>query len=1133
MRLRSRSALTLASLAGLAASAHAAVFTFTPTCAPFNWNSQCAGAACGGGQFTQTNNFGQTSCGGTPLLPGGGDDVIFAGDGTINVGVNVRTLTVGAAHSVAARSNITTSNGVTNNGLVSTSGASNISFTGPFTNAAGATWIEGSNSRFLNAVTFNNNGTLELRDINLINNTAPNLYTNNATILKTTAGTATFFVPVTNNSLIDVQAGTLSLTSTTYTGSPTSNITVAASGAAFTLSNCNITGRLNASGPGDITSSSGLTANNAVTLNVASNLRLLGGLTAGAGTSFTNTGRLNTSGASNLTYTGTLTNALGGTWIESSNGRFFNTVTFTNAGLLELQSISFVNNISPNIINNTGTIRKTVAATSADINVPINNSGTIDVQAGTFNLNSTTYTGVGSGSLTVASGAAANLNSMTLAGTLNFTGAGTLTSNSGLTVTGASTLNTTSPFRIFGNVTVSAGNSLTNQGTVSTSGAGNLTYTGTLTNGASGTWIEQSNGRLLNNATLLNDGLLELRDISFVNNIGANAITNNNIIRKTGPDTATFSNVPFNNNGQLQVQAGTVQLSSLLYTAVPAANISVASGATLNIANSTLAGTVNCSGTGTARTTGTLTVAGNVTTSTTTPLQVLSNVTVTAGNSLTNEGNVSTGGAGSLTYSGPIVNGVNGTWFEGSNTRFFNTHTFTNNGQWEWQSINFANNTGTNLHTNNATLRISGPGTASTNVPFVNNAIINAVSGTLAFTSTTFTGNGASVMNVTSPAAVSLTNMTIAGTLRATGNGNISTTSALTASGTATVNTAQPFRLLGALTATGAGNSFINTGNLSTSGASSLVYSGVISNGINGTWIEQSNTRFFNSVTFTNQGTLELRDINLSVNTGSNLISNSGTLIKSEVSTATCNIPLGNTGLIDVREGTFSLSGAFSQIEPAARTLIRTGATLTGGARSFANGRLEGRGTHTGNVTLNAATISPGDPVASSGTFNITGTLTMQSGSAIEIDVPAPVNPTSDRVIVSSQAAVAGTVVVNVPSGYNPPLGEVYEIIRSNTSQRTGTFTSLVINADPGIAFALSYNASSVLLTVTATNCDDIDFNNNDVYPEDQDVVDFFNVLAGSVCPTCNDVDFNNNNVFPEDQDIIDFFTVLAGGNCP
>jgi hypothetical protein len=68
--------------------------------------------------------------------------------------------------------------------------------------------------------------------------------------------------------------------------------------------------------------------------------------------------------------------------------------------------------------------------------------------------------------------------------------------------------------------------------------------------------------------------------------------------------------------------------------------------------------------------------------------------------------------------------------------------------------------------------------------------------------------------------------------------------------------------------------------------------------------------------------------------------------------------------------------------------------------------------------------------------------------------------------------------------------------------------------------------------------CDDIDFNNNNVFPEDQDVVDFFEVLAGGTPPTCdtvegcNDIDFNNNGVFPEDQDVIDFFTVLAGGDC-
>jgi hypothetical protein len=67
-----------------------------------------------------------------------------------------------------------------------------------------------------------------------------------------------------------------------------------------------------------------------------------------------------------------------------------------------------------------------------------------------------------------------------------------------------------------------------------------------------------------------------------------------------------------------------------------------------------------------------------------------------------------------------------------------------------------------------------------------------------------------------------------------------------------------------------------------------------------------------------------------------------------------------------------------------------------------------------------------------------------------------------------------------------------------------------------------------------ALACDDIDFNNNELFPEDQDVIDFFTVLAGGACSTnnCNDIDFNNNDLYPEDQDIVDFLTVLAGGTC-
>ena len=83
---------------------------------------------------------------------------------------------------------------------------------------------------------------------------------------------------------------------------------------------------------------------------------------------------------------------------------------------------------------------------------------------------------------------------------------------------------------------------------------------------------------------------------------------------------------------------------------------------------------------------------------------------------------------------------------------------------------------------------------------------------------------------------------------------------------------------------------------------------------------------------------------------------------------------------------------------------------------------------------------------------------------------------------------------------------------------------------------ATDSSASDHLLIVTdladSAACDDIDFNNNEVFPEDQDVVDFFDVLAGATCAPCNDIDFNNNDVFPEDQDVIDFFNVLAGGDC-
>jgi len=71
-----------------------------------------------------------------------------------------------------------------------------------------------------------------------------------------------------------------------------------------------------------------------------------------------------------------------------------------------------------------------------------------------------------------------------------------------------------------------------------------------------------------------------------------------------------------------------------------------------------------------------------------------------------------------------------------------------------------------------------------------------------------------------------------------------------------------------------------------------------------------------------------------------------------------------------------------------------------------------------------------------------------------------------------------------------------------------------------------------VVATTARAQCTDLDFNNDGVYPSDQDTTDFSNVLAGADCPTCDTIDFNGDGVFPDDADFTDWLAVLAGGPC-
>jgi hypothetical protein len=148
--------------------------------------------------------------------------------------------------------------------------------------------------------------------------------------------------------------------------------------------------------------------------------------------------------------------------------------------------------------------------------------------------------------------------------------------------------------------------------------------------------------------------------------------------------------------------------------------------------------------------------------------------------------------------------------------------------------------------------------------------------------------------------------------------------------------------------------------------------------------------------------------------------------------------------------------------------------------------------------------------------------------------------PVRISINASSWDAAAGVQVLVSRQSY----GNVsFPVTGGVSNQSFANFGDVTVNLPAGLSVLRLRSLSNGGFFINAINvasgvlpCDTIDFNNNNVYPEDQDVIDFFTVLSGGPCSAgnvCSDIDFNNNNVYPEDQDVIDFFNVLAGAGCP
>lgn len=837
--------------------------------------------------------------------------------------------------------------------------------------------------------------------------------------------------------------------------------------------------------------------------------------------------------ARQLLNNGTVSYTSAGNFVLTMSGNS----KITNNSTFNLPANDGVDVSGSALIENYGTLAKTGGAASSILSPRVENNagGTVSVTTGTLELQGGGIAGgayaISSGAtLSLAGG------TFTVASTATVTGAGTL-SMGGATLDAGSGVDLTCPNLALSGGTITgagalrvSGNFTWSSGTITGSGPRVLNSTSTPTIScassncfldgaalelqASATFSASSNPLVFSNgASLTIDSgktLSITNDGNFAIGGGAaSTIINNGALTKNG-GTGTSALFPaVNNAGTVSATTGTLALAG---GGTNTGSFTVTTPGILSFSSGTqsMSGGGSISGTGMLRFSGATATVG-------VPINV-GTLNVTAGTAALNANGAAdafTMGGGTLGGSGTLTLNNGGTWSGGTMS---GSGTTTNPAAMTFSIPGSVTLNGRTIQ-NNGTLDVSGGVIGGTgtinNIGAINDtdgATINAPMNNSGQVSTSWLlslgGNGthSGTFTATSPTSVidfSGGAQTISGTFAGAGkfrfsgaaatvNGAWSGKTIDVAGGSVALNTSGTLPALtlsggtlagsGGLTVTGASTwsggtiggsgalTFDTGATVTMPGTSAATLSRPLLN--NGTinFTAASSAMLIDGVAITNSGTFDIQSSqSILVTPGTPPFINNGTLRKSSGAGVTqFAAPLANTGTVQVGAGTLNFSGTYTQT--AGTTSVLPGATLQTTSLSLNGGSLIGNGTIAGTVA-NHAVVAPG---ASPGTLTISGDYVQASNGVLDIQIGGTAPGSQyDRLLVSGNVALDGTLNVIPISGFVPAAGNAFQILTFGARPGSTTFATINgLDYGSGTALVPTYSASDLQLITNSVQAD-------------------------------------------------------------